>query len=101
MAAVIAATVIALPLMIKSARAAIESVDIQYEIASYTLGKSEFETFFRITLPLASPDDWNRAAVRCPGVNFGRHYSREEIERIRRNRRWWECPQDTADSSRK
>jgi molybdate transport system permease protein len=54
MAAVIAATVIALPLMIKSARAAIESVDIQYEIASYTLGKSEFETFFRITLPLAS-----------------------------------------------
>src|SRR6266852_6068149 len=40
-AAVIAASVIALPLMVKSARAAIESVDPQYEIASYTLGKSE------------------------------------------------------------
>jgi molybdate transport system permease protein len=52
-AAVIAATVIALPLMVRSARAAIESVDPRYEIASYTLGKSEFETFFRITLPLA------------------------------------------------
>ena len=51
--AVIAATVIALPLMIKSARAAIESVDEDYEIASYIMGKSEFETFFRITLPLA------------------------------------------------
>jgi molybdate transport system permease protein len=52
-AAVIAATVIALPLMIKSARAAIESVDTEYEIASRIMGKSEAETFFRITLPLA------------------------------------------------
>jgi molybdate transport system permease protein len=53
-AAVIAAAVMALPLMVKSARAAIESVNPQYEIASYTLGKSELETFFRVTLPLAS-----------------------------------------------
>lgn len=53
LAAVLAASVIALPFMIKFARAAIESVDPQYETVSYTLGKSEFETFFRVTLPLA------------------------------------------------
>ena len=53
-AAVIATTVVALPLMIKSARAAIESVDMDYEIASGLMGKSELETFFRVTLPLAS-----------------------------------------------
>jgi molybdate transport system permease protein len=52
--AVIAASVMALPLMVKSARAAIESVNPMYEVASYTLGKSELETFVRITLPLAS-----------------------------------------------
>lgn len=52
-AAVIASTVVALPLMVKSARAAIESVDPDYEIASCIMGKSEFETFFRVTLPLA------------------------------------------------
>jgi molybdate transport system permease protein len=52
-AAGVASTVVALPLMIKSARAAIESVDPDYEIASYVMGKSEVETFFRITLPLA------------------------------------------------
>ncbi|MDQ3685072.1 MAG: molybdate ABC transporter permease subunit [Acidobacteriota bacterium] len=51
--AAVAATVLALPLMVKASRAAIESVNPQYEIASYTLGKSELETFFRITLPLA------------------------------------------------
>ena len=53
-AAVIASTVVALPLMIKSARAAIESVDPEYETASLLMGKSEIETFFRITIPLAS-----------------------------------------------
>lgn len=53
LAAVIAATVIALPLMIKSARAAIESVDTEYENASRIMGRSEWETFIRITLPLA------------------------------------------------
>jgi len=52
--AIIAAAVMALPLMVKSARAAIESVNPKYEIVSYTLGKGEIETFFRITLPLAA-----------------------------------------------
>ncbi|MEP7271665.1 MAG: molybdate ABC transporter permease subunit [Acidobacteriota bacterium] len=52
-AAVIAAAVMALPLMVKSARAAIESVPPQYELTSFTLGKGKTETFFRITLPLA------------------------------------------------
>jgi molybdate transport system permease protein len=53
-AAVVAATVIALPLMVKSARAAIESVNSEYEIASRIMGKSEWETFLRVTLPLAA-----------------------------------------------
>jgi len=51
--AVIAAVVVALPLMIKASRASIESINPNYEIASYTLGKGEFETFFRVVLPLA------------------------------------------------
>ncbi len=52
-AAVIAATVMAFPIMVKSARAAIGSVDSRYEMVSFSLGKGEFETFFRVTLPLA------------------------------------------------
>ncbi len=51
--AVVAAGVMALPIMVKSARAALESVDSRFEMASYTLGKGEIETFFRVTLPLA------------------------------------------------
>ncbi len=51
--ATVASAVIALPLMVKSARAAFESVDREYEYASYTLGKGKIETLFRVTLPLA------------------------------------------------
>jgi len=53
-AAAIAAGTVALPLMVKSARAALESIDRRYELVSFSLGKSELETFFRVTLPLAS-----------------------------------------------
>jgi molybdate transport system permease protein len=52
-AAVLASFVVALPLMIKTARAALESVDGQLVQASYTLGHSEFETALRVTIPLA------------------------------------------------
>jgi molybdate transport system permease protein len=52
-AAVLASFVVAMPLMIKTARAAIESVDRNLINASYTLGHSEFKTALRVTLPLA------------------------------------------------
>ena len=52
-AAVIAATVVAYPLVYKAARAAFESVDPQFEDAARTLGISEWAVFFRVSLPLA------------------------------------------------
>lgn len=52
-AAVIASFVVALPLMIKTARAALEAVDRNLINASYTLGHSKWETALRVILPLA------------------------------------------------
>jgi molybdate transport system permease protein len=52
-AAVIAATVMALPLLVRTARAAIESVDRDLEKAAYTLGRPEWRTALEVTLPLA------------------------------------------------
>ena len=52
-AAVLAAYVVSLPLMIKTARAALEAVDPNLINASYTLGHSEWRTAFRVVLPLA------------------------------------------------
>jgi molybdate transport system permease protein len=52
-AAVIAATVMALPLLVRTARAAIESIDRELEKAAFTLGRSEWRTALEVTLPLA------------------------------------------------
>lgn len=51
--AVIAATVVAFPLVFKPARAAFEAVDSELEQAARVLGVSELAVFFRVTLPLA------------------------------------------------
>ncbi|WP_423196232.1 MULTISPECIES: molybdate ABC transporter permease subunit [unclassified Cupriavidus] len=52
--AVLASTVVAFPLVLKSARAAFEGVDHQLENAARVLGVSETGIFFRVTLPLAA-----------------------------------------------
>ena len=52
-AAVVASTVVGLPLMVQTARAAIASVDPALEKAARTLGSSELEILWRVTLPLA------------------------------------------------
>jgi molybdate transport system permease protein len=52
-AAVVAAAVMALPLLVRTARAAIESVDRDLERAAFTLGHSEWRTAIEVTLPLA------------------------------------------------
>lgn len=51
--AVLAATVVSLPLVFKPARAAFESVDLQYRQAAAVLGIHAPQIFFRVTLPLA------------------------------------------------
>ena len=53
-AAIIAATIHALPLVTKSLRAAFGAVDTELEAAARTLGLSNRLIFFRVTLPLAS-----------------------------------------------
>jgi molybdate transport system permease protein len=53
-AAIIAATIHALPLVTKSLRAAFEGVNTELEAAARTLGLNNRLIFFRVTLPLAS-----------------------------------------------
>ena len=52
-AAIVASTVVALPLMVQSSRAAIASVDPLLEQAAGTLGAPPWRVFLEVTLPLA------------------------------------------------
>lgn len=51
--AVLAAAVVAFPMVFKSARAALEGVGPAYEDAARTLGHGEWHVFWRVSLPLA------------------------------------------------
>ncbi|SEK82621.1 molybdate transport system permease protein [Roseateles sp. YR242] len=51
--AVLAATIVSFPLVLKSARAAFEGVDPQLERAARVLGLGEWAVFFRVSLPMA------------------------------------------------
>lgn len=52
---VIAATVIAFPLMYRNARAAFEQIDVNLIYAARTLGMSEMAVFWRVVIPTAGP----------------------------------------------
>ena len=52
-AAAVASFVVSFPLMAKTARAAIDSVNPELEKVSLLLGKGEIETVLKVTLPLA------------------------------------------------
>ena len=66
-AAVVAAFLHSFPLLVKSARAALESVDRSYERAARTLGASEWKLFWRVTLPLA-----HRSIIAAAALAFAR-----------------------------
>jgi molybdate transport system permease protein len=51
--AALAATIVSLPLVLKSSRTAFETVDQNLEKAARTLGLSETGVFFRVSFPLA------------------------------------------------
>ena len=55
MGCILAATVIAFPLMYRNARAAFEQIDANLVYAGRTLGMSEMNIFWRIVVPTAGP----------------------------------------------
>ncbi|MFC0308559.1 molybdate ABC transporter permease subunit [Gallibacterium trehalosifermentans] len=53
--AILASAVVAFPLVVRSIRLSLESIDVNLEATARTLGASPYRVFFTITLPLALP----------------------------------------------
>ncbi len=43
---------------------------------------------------LDKPSSWNEAGRNCPGMNRGRAYSPEEIQKIKKMKKWWDDSKD-------
>ncbi|NQT01005.1 MAG: YkgJ family cysteine cluster protein [Planctomycetes bacterium] len=50
---------------------------------------------------LTNPNAWNKVAEKCPGINKSRIYTCEEIEKIKRNKKWWQDAEQTSGSAKK
>lgn len=66
-AAVLAALLHSLPLLVRSTRAALQSVDPHFERAARTLGAPEWKIFYRVTLPLV-----RRSVLAAAALAFAR-----------------------------
>jgi len=57
--------------------------------AIYPVRPNQCRTWPFWTGNLARPEDGKMGAKKCPGTHRGRLYTFEEIEKIRKQRKWW------------
>ena len=67
----------------------LQKIDGQKRCMIYPVRPNQCRTWPFWTENLAGEDAWNKATQKCPGINHGRCYSFEEIEKIRKQK-WWQ-----------
>lgn len=58
--------------------------------AIYPIRPNQCRTWPFWSFNLNTPDQWNMAAEKCPGINRGRFYSLDEIEQLKDQNTWWD-----------
>ena len=64
----------------------------------YSVRPSQCRTWPFWSDNLINPNAWNKAAQKCLGINHGRLYTCDEIEKIKRNKKWLQDAEQTTDS---
>ena len=67
----------------------LQKIQGQKKCVIYDVRPNQCRTWPFWSSNLANPADWNTAAQRCLGLNKGKLYSFEEIEKIRKKKKWW------------
>ena len=78
----------------------LQRIDDQKRCIIYPVRPSQCRVWPFWSENLASANTWNKAAQKCAGINRGRHYSFEEIEKIRKEKRWWQKAKQTISSQK-
>ena len=67
----------------------LRKIDGRKQCSIYPVRPNQCRTWPFWSDNLKSPNTWNRAGQRCDGINRGRYYRCEEIEKIKKNKKWW------------
>ncbi len=76
----------------------LQGIDNQKRCMIYSVRPNQCRTWPFWPSNLKNPGDWNKAAQKCPGINRGKLYSFEEIERIKKAKKWWQDAKQTVSS---
>jgi hypothetical protein len=79
----------------------LENSSSQRKCAIYPVRPNQCRAWPFWSSNLSSPDTWNKTAQKCPGINRGRGYNIEEIERIRKSKKWWQKTERLSILSKK
>lgn len=79
----------------------LHSTSGQSKCAIYPVRPSQCRSWPFWSTNLTSPNAWNKAAQKCPGIGQGRMYSYDEIEEIKKDKKWWSHTRQTARSSKR
>jgi uncharacterized protein len=75
----------------------LRSIDGQKQCVIYPVRPSQCRNWPFWQDNIANPNCWNRTAQKCPGINRGRAYDRQEIQRIKGHKKWWLTKQKFCD----
>lgn len=79
----------------------LQNVEGQKKCVIYPVRPNQCRTWPFWSDNLNNPNNWNMAGEKCHGINKGKVYTCEEIERIKRNKKWWQERQQTSDSEKR
>ena len=74
----------------------LQEIDCQKRCIIYSVRPSQCRSWPFWSSNLKSPDTWNKAAQKCSGINQSRFYSFTEVEKIRKEKKWWQDVEQTA-----
>jgi Fe-S-cluster containining protein len=67
----------------------LQKIDGQKKCVIYSVRPNQCRSWPFWSNNLANPRAWNIAAQKCPGINRGKKHSFEEIQQIRKKKKWW------------
>lgn len=75
----------------------LRKIDDQRQCIIYPVRPSQCRTWPFWADNLKNASNWNKAARKCPGINRGRLYTREQIEQIKNKKKWWQDGKQQPD----